>query len=269
MKFWPWLVAIVAALAVVFLVLGNREKPPEPVADQPSPTARISAEEPAQQAPAPEPAPVPPPAMEAPEPSEPLPPLDDSDAEIRQEAEAVAGGPAINPYISAPGIARKLVVTVDNLPRDKVAMRLRAVPELPGRFAASGSEDDLVLDESNFVRYQPFVDLVASLDAVQVADAYRHFYPLLQEAYEDLGYPGQPFHYRVIECIDDLLDAPEVGAGVRLVRPKILYEFADPALEARSAGQKALIRMGPDNARIVKAKLREIRAALAAPAAQG
>jgi hypothetical protein len=43
----------------------------------------------------------------------------------------------------------------------------------------------------------------------------------------------------------------------------VLYEFADPALESRSAGQKALIRMGPANARRIKAKLREIRALIA------
>jgi Protein of unknown function (DUF3014) len=38
-----------------------------------------------------------------------------------------------------------------------------------------------------------------------------------------------------------------------------MYEFADPALEARSAGQKIMIRMGSENAAKVKAKLREIR----------
>jgi hypothetical protein len=38
-------------------------------------------------------------------------------------------------------------------------------------------------------------------------------------------------------------------------------------LEARSAGQKILIRMGAENARRVKAKLLEIRQALAQPAA--
>jgi hypothetical protein len=46
------------------------------------------------------------------------------------------------------------------------------------------------------------------------------------------------------------------------VRPKVLYEFADPDLEKRSWGQKAMIRMGPPNERVVKAKLREIRALL-------
>jgi hypothetical protein len=42
----------------------------------------------------------------------------------------------------------------------------------------------------------------------------------------------------------------------------VLYEFADPSLEQRSAGQKMLIRMGPVNESRVKAKLRDIRRAL-------
>jgi hypothetical protein len=42
----------------------------------------------------------------------------------------------------------------------------------------------------------------------------------------------------------------------------VLYEFADPALERRSAGQKLLLRSGPENERAIKAKLGEIRAAL-------
>ena len=39
----------------------------------------------------------------------------------------------------------------------------------------------------------------------------------------------------------------------------MLYEFADPALEQRSAGQKIMLRMGSENAARVKSKLREIR----------
>jgi hypothetical protein len=53
---------------------------------------------------------------------------------------------------------------------------------------------------------------------------------------------------------------------VRLVQPRVLYEYADPNLENLSAGQKTLIRMGRANALKIKAKLREIRAALVPPA---
>ena len=62
--------------------------------------------------------------------------------------------------------------------------------------------------------------------------------------------------------IDHLLAAPDVPAPIPLAQPKVLYEFADPALEQLSAGQKMMIRMGPVNESHVKAKLRQIRKAL-------
>jgi len=47
------------------------------------------------------------------------------------------------------------------------------------------------------------------------------------------------------------------------VRPKVFYQFADPELEALSAGQKILIRIGPDQAARVKGRMAELRQALA------
>src|SRR2546430_13751137 len=64
----------------------------------------------------------------------------------------------------------------------------------------------------------------------------------------------------LVEVIDQLLQAPEVSAPIKLVQPKVFYEYADADLESRSAGQKLLIRMGAANARAIKAKLREFRA---------
>jgi hypothetical protein len=43
----------------------------------------------------------------------------------------------------------------------------------------------------------------------------------------------------------------------------VLYLYANPDLESRSAGQKILMRIGTENAIRVKAKLREIRAEIA------
>ena len=46
-------------------------------------------------------------------------------------------------------------------------------------------------------------------DTKQVARIYFHFYPLFQQAYENLGYPQKYFNDRLIEVIDDMLKAPE------------------------------------------------------------
>jgi hypothetical protein len=48
-------------------------------------------------------------------------------------------------------------------------------------------------------------------------------------------------------------------APLTLVQPKVFYRYADPGLEARSAGQKLLMRLGADDEAKVKAKLRQIR----------
>ena len=56
--------------------------------------------------------------------------------------------------------------------------------------------------------------------------------------------------------------ASAVSTTTKLVQPSVQYKYADERLEKLSAGQKVLIRMGRDNAQVVKAKLRELEAAL-------
>ena len=109
----------------------------------------------------------------------------------------------------------------------------------------------------------PYVELSKRTDAAQLGKIYASFYPLFQAAYVELGYPNGYFNDRLVEVIDHLLAAPTPDGPVRLTQPHILYKFADPQLEKASAGHKIMLRMGSQNASVVKAKLREIRAVLA------
>jgi hypothetical protein len=104
--------------------------------------------------------------------------------------------------------------------------------------------------------------MVEAIDAKKLVAVYVHFYPLFQQAYRELGYPNGYFNDRLVEVIDNLLAAPDTREPVRVVRPKVFYEFAEPELEALPAGQKILIRIGAANASRIKAKLREIRGEL-------
>jgi len=102
------------------------------------------------------------------------------------------------------------------------------------------------------------------LNTRALVQRYIEAYPLFQQAYAELGFPNRNFNDRLVEAIDNLLAAPELAAPPELVQPTVLYEFADEDLQKRSAGQKVMMRMGADNARRVKAKLREIRRELVA-----
>jgi len=55
----------------------------------------------------------------------------------------------------------------------------------------------------------------------------------------------------------------EVKGPVPSTRPWVRYEFADPALESLSAGQKMLLRTGADNHQRLRAKLVDLRARVA------
>jgi hypothetical protein len=126
----------------------------------------------------------------------------------------------------------------------------------------TGSEDAHEIASENYLRYAPIVAVVKRVDAQTLVAFYRGLQPLFQQAYEELGNPNGSFNARLLAVIDHLLQTPDVAQPVLLVQPSVVYKYSDPQLEGRSAGQKLLIRMGPANAGVMKAKLREIRSAL-------
>ena len=184
-----------------------------------------------------------------------LPKLENSDSMMRDQLAGLLGRQAFADHFIAADIVRRIVATVDNLPRETAPQRVMPLHAVPGAFTP---------DTTNYARYAPYVRVFEAIDAQALVRAYVNAYPLFQRAYEELGFPGKYFNHRLIEAIDDLIAAPEVTTPPELMRPRVLYEFADPDLETRSAGQKMLLRMGHDNAARVKGKLREIRRELVA-----
>jgi hypothetical protein len=170
-------------------------------------------------------------------------------------------------------LARRLVATVDNLPRNLSVEKLRPLRPPATSFLveretidATVGEERITLADANHARYDTVVALLASTNAATAATVYRRIYPQLQAGYEDLGYPDRYFNDRLVAVIDHLLATPEPTGPLLLEQPKVLYRFADADLEARSAGQKLLLRMGVEHARTVKQKLAEFRALIATPA---
>lgn len=194
----------------------------------------------------------------------PLPPLAESDAALGAAIAALVHAAALPDLFYPDRLARRLVATIDNLPREQVAGEVRALRPPGGPLATRGDDEALVIAPDNSARYARYMVLLAAVDPGQAATLYRRFYPLLQEAYEELGYPGQYFNDRVVAVIDHLLATPDIAEPNRLVHPSVMYKFADPKLESLSAGQKALLRAGRENAAAVKAKLRALRAEIAA-----
>jgi hypothetical protein len=244
-------VVLVATAALYFWPKAERPEPQQPLASAPAaePAIRYPIEA------------VGPPAQ-------PLPELTESDGAMRDALAELFGGD-LEKFFNLQDIIRRIVATIDNLPRDNVSLRLMPVKPLPGLFVTTGTGESLALSPENVARYRPYVRLVEAVPAEALVAVYRRFYPLLQQQYENLGYPERYFNDRVVVVIDHLLAVPDVEKPVLLTQPRVLYEFVDPKLEGLSAGQKILVRMGRENVIKVKAKLRGIREALVSRVPKG
>jgi len=179
-------------------------------------------------------------------------------------------------FVQSDDFARRVAATVDNLGRSQAPSALWPVLPTPGRFVtlAAGGGTGQVISPDNDLRYSLFVQFVEAVDAKQAVALYGRLYPLLQRAYEDIGFPGRYFNDRLVAVIDLLLSVPvqarplavgllEVRGSVPSLRPWVRYEFVDPALQSLSSGQKILLRTGPVNHRRLRAKLIEFRALVA------
>jgi hypothetical protein len=256
-----------AIVAVGFYLLKDEVKRPPKLHELPAPVVAAPAVAPAEPAAAPvyeEPVPAPIP--------QPLPDLSQSDASVLASIQAL-GINGLLEMVVHEEILRKFVRAVAIAEEGKIVTEYRPISSPQGVFAVdsftvkvSGGEgaglqdvEQFRVSPKNYFRYTLFVQVMSALDSDAAINTYKRFYPLLNNAYKELGMGKGNFHSVLIRAIDKALAAPEANGDLILVRPKVYYEFADPALESLSEVHKLMLRMGPDNEAKMKLSLKNIR----------
>jgi len=233
-------VAIVAGLAS-FYILGRQDAPadPESVVEAPAFSAT------------PRPADEPPPPV-------PLPPLAESDALVRDLVSALTSHSAVAAWLIPDQLVRLFVLAVENL-ADGNNPSARLTPLRPTqRFQTTGDASQPSIDPASYARYNTHAEIVASIDPVGAASLYRRLYPLITEAYAELGHPDGGFDDTLRRALENLLRTPVLEREVTLVPRAAFFEYADPELEALLPVQKQFLGMGPRNVRAVQASVRDI-----------
>jgi len=192
---------------------------------------------------------------------EPLPELAESDAEVTQDLADIASTARLADYLLGDQVISRAVASIDSLTSRQVPVHINPVRPAEDKFIVETEGDKTILGEQNFDRYDDYVALLQDMDTGQLVAFYRHYYPLFQQAWEQNGGQGS-FDDRLVAVIDNLLAAPDPAGPIYLVKPEAVYLYEDPQLEAMTAGQKILVRMGSANAAVVKEKLAAIKAAL-------
>lgn len=188
-----------------------------------------------------------------------LPALDASDDFIIDAMSSLLGSETLMAVLVNEKLIQKIVSTIDNLPSKSVPREMMPIVTAEGVLITLGPEGKLTISPKNAERYTAYMKLVDAIDAGKLVKAYLRFYPLFQQAYEELGYPDKYFNDRLMIVINDLLAAPDVVEPVKVVQPLVVYQFADTAMEAKNIGQRIMLRIGSKNEAKLKDKLRDIR----------
>ncbi len=245
-------VAIVVAIVAAIIVAGvawmqftGGEPEPEPPPPPPPPVAKVEP-----------PPPEPPPAPIV------LPPLDESDDTLRAMIDGLSAHPRLGDAIAVDNLARAFVTATVAIANGESPRSTLLYLEPEERFAVAERDGKVVIDPASFERYTWITGVFSSLDATGVAELYADLEPLFDEAYADIGYPGERFRSALDAAMGVLASTPVPEGYVEVRRGNVLWEFLDPDLEALSPPQKHLLRMGPANVRLIQSKIREIQAAL-------
>lgn len=241
---------------------------------QPTPTLSPTAEQPTHTAFEPPPAPPPPvealetppvpeptPLVEAsPEanqpPPAPLPGLDDSDPTLKGDLRALPGN--VQQLVTDEYLVRKSVRAIAAMANGELVNQYRPLQNPRGNFSATRDGEAYRLSEENFKRYTPYVEAALAVGPDRLLSLYQRYYPLLDEAYRELGVEGTDFDAALVAAIDQMLSVSG-DVDTTLVRPTVMYKFQDPAVEGLPAVQKLMLRIGPDNRERLRPLLQSLR----------
>lgn len=248
--FWIALMAI-AGLAFYALVKNGQPSSVRPVSERPIRVASNTS-----------PSPTPPLSVSAAKsiahPDE-LPSLASSDGPFASDLAKACNLKALPLLFRNDRMIWRFVTTIDNLPRHQAYPHILPVQPASGTFLTATTNADLVIAPKNSERYLDYLKFLQDIDVRTAVDFYIHFYPLLQESYGKLGYPHQRFNDRFLSAIENLLEAPELPEPIPIEATSTTYKYRDANIEARSVGQKLMMRIGLANELQVKAILDALR----------
>ncbi|MGE0451770.1 MAG: DUF3014 domain-containing protein [Vicinamibacterales bacterium] len=197
-----------------------------------------------------------------------LPPLDMTDALVRQLASTISMHPSLATWLATDQLIRSFVVVVTNVAEGKTpASQLRALAP-PTSFHALERSGTLVIDPASFARYDALTDAAESMDVTAAASVYGTLKPRIEEAFAELGSGDTSFDATLERALIVLLRTPLVDGPVYIEPRGIGYGFADAELESAPPAQKQLLRAGPRNVRRLHVALRRLAVALGVPEAR-
>lgn len=192
-----------------------------------------------------------------------LPSLNSSDNFVFTELRGLQNGAAVVRLLAEDQIIRKFVVFVENISRGEFPQTGLPYKPIGVEMPVRNVDQNLfVMEATAHARFDQVVDTFVSLDADAAMALYRLLSPLFQQAYAEIGFRDSNFDSTLRTAINNVLRTSDIEGPYQLVKPSVMYLYADASIENLQEVHKQLIRLGPENTEKLKDKLREFLARL-------
>jgi len=187
-----------------------------------------------------------------------LPSLNDSDGFVLEGLRALQNGAALISVLADEQLIRSIVVFVDNISRGDFPQTSLPYKRIGQEMSVRNIDENLFVMEANaHDRFNQLIDTFVAVDTDQAMILYRTLQPLFQQAYAEIGSRNVNFDDTLRSAINAVLRSPNVEGPYQLVKPSVMFLYADANIENMEEMQKQLIRIGPGNTEKLKAKLRQ------------
>ena len=191
----------------------------------------------------------------------PLPMLEESDDPVRDALGDIPMGTIGQQYLLPSNIIERSASLIYLTSKGDVPYKLLPVARPAKPFSISDDGAQVVADASGFARYDSLAQWLESLDLSTILSSLQPFLPLFREAWSYYGEPPEDFDFAVVIALDLIASTPSVDmTEARLIKKEAVWIHEDPLIEGLAPIQKQVLRMGPENAAVVKAKADEAQA---------
>jgi predicted Holliday junction resolvase-like endonuclease len=189
--------------------------------------------------------------------------LEDSDAVFKGAVGQVSEGLA--QWFGTKGVIKKNIFLINDISQNQILAKNRKFLKPPQKIEVQKDANGLYLGEKSYKRYDAFTQAINHIDVQKGAGIYRAFEPLFSQVYQVFSYPDA---YQLddifLKAAANIIKAPVIEGRIGLIKHSLLYKFKDKKLEGLSAVEKQMLRMGPENTRVIQAKLRVLVEAILA-----